>query len=153
MYNSSGLHFFRTTTVIQSGPDAVDESRFVMTFLTILGFTEILQSYRIVPERKTGKEVPESSRLEFLEKFLANNSALSDAEDNTSQPLKRGEIAVLPLLKTLLAIRQKSKEPSFWKVMDSFVLLAYGNLADSRTLLQQFLACLNFTLDYEDLFS
>ena len=35
--------------------------------------------------------------------------------------------------------------------MDSFVLLAYANLAASRTLLQQFLACLNFTLDSEDL--
>ena len=34
----------------------------------------------------------------------------------------------------------------------SFVLLAYGNLADSRTLVQQLLACLNFTLGSEDLF-
>ena len=31
-----------------------------------------------------GKEIPESSRLEFLEKFLANNFALADAEDSTS---------------------------------------------------------------------
>ena len=69
MYKSSSLHFFRNTTVIQSGPDVVDESRFVMIFLTILGVTEILQSFRIVPEGKTGKEVPESSRLEFLEVF------------------------------------------------------------------------------------
>ena len=66
-----------------------------------------------------GKEIPESSRLEFLEKFLANNFALSDAEDNTSGPLNRGGIADLPLLRTLLAIRQKSREPSFWEVMDS----------------------------------
>ena len=35
---------------------------------------------------------------------------------------------------------------------DSFVLLAYASLAASRTLLQQLLACLNFTLDSEDLF-
>ena len=34
--------------------------------------------------------------------------------------------------------------------MDSFVLLAYANLAASRTLLQQLLACLNFTLESED---
>ena len=74
--------FFRTTTGIQSGPDAFDESRFVMTFLTILGVMEILCSLNL--EGKTDKEMPESSRLEFLGKFLANNFLLSDAEDDTS---------------------------------------------------------------------
>ena len=54
-----------------------------MTFLTVLGVTEILYSFRLVLEGKTGNEIPESSRLEFLEKFSANNFALSDAEDNT----------------------------------------------------------------------
>ena len=82
------------------------------------------------------KELPESSRLEFLEKFSGNNFALSDAEDNTSRLLNRGGIADLPLLRTLLAICQKSREISFWEVIDSFVLLAYQCLADSRTLLQ-----------------
>ena len=53
--------------------------------------------------------------------------ALSDAEDNTSGPLNRGGIADLTLLRTLLAIRQKSREPSFWEIMNSFVLLAYGS--------------------------
>ena len=90
--------------------------------------------------------------MEFLEKFLGNNFTLSDAEDNTSGPLNRGVIADLPLLRTLLAIRQKYLEPSFCEVMDSFVLLAYASLAASRTLLQQLLACLNFTIDSEDLF-
>ena len=79
-----------------------------MIFLTILGYTEILCSFKLVLEVKTGKEIPESSRLEFLEKFLANNFAFSDAEDNTSRPLNSGGIADLPLLRTLLAIRQKS---------------------------------------------
>ena len=95
---------------------------------------------------------PVSSRLEFLEKFSANNFALSDAEDNTSGPLNTGGIADLPLLRTLLATRQKSREPSFWEVMDSFVLSAYTSLAASRTLLQRLLACLNFTLSSEDSF-
>ena len=71
---------------------------------------------------------------------------------NTSGPLNREGIADLPLLRTLLAIRQKSQKPSFWEVMDSFVLLAYASLAAQRTLLQRLLACLNFTLDSEDLF-
>ena len=66
-----------------------------------------------ISSRRENKEIPESSRLEFLEKFLANNSALSDAEDSNSSPLNRGGIADLPLLRTLLAIRQKPREPSF----------------------------------------
>ena len=69
---------------------------------------------------KTSNKIPESSRLEFLEKFLANNLALSDAEDNTSGLFNRGIITDLLLLRTLLEIRQKSRVPSFLEVMDSF---------------------------------
>ena len=122
-----------------------------MTFLTIFKVTEILCSFKFVLEGKTGKEIHESSRLEFLEKLSANNFASSDAEDNTFGPLNRGGITDLPLLRTLLVIRQKSREPSFWEVMDSFVLLAYERLAASRTLLQRLLVYLNFTLEAEDL--
>ena len=75
------------------------------------------------------------TRFEFLEKFSGNNFALLDAEDNTSRPLNRGGIADLLLLRTLLSIHQKSRDQSFWEVMDSFVLLAYGSLGASRTLL------------------
>ena len=53
MYESSGSQFFRTTTGTQSGPDAFNESRFVM---------EILCSFRLVLEWKTGKEIPKSSK-------------------------------------------------------------------------------------------
>ena len=109
----AGSQFFRTTTGIQSGPDAFDESRFVMTYLTILGVMEILCSFRLVVEGKTGKEIPESSRFEFLEKFLANNFALSNAEDNTSGPWNRGGIADLPFLRTLLAISPKVPRAKF----------------------------------------
>ena len=116
-------------------PDSFDKSRFVTTFLAVWVVTEIC-SFRLVLEGKAVKEIPEPSRLEFLEKFLGNNFALSDVEDNTSRLLNRGGIADLPLLRTLLAIRQKSREPSFWEVMDSFVLLAYASLAASRTILQ-----------------
>ena len=64
-----------------------------MTGLTILGVIEILCNFRFVLERKIGKEIPKSSRLEYVEKFLAKNFALSDAEDNTSGLLNRGVIA------------------------------------------------------------
>ena len=135
MYESSGSQFFRTTTEIQSRPDTFDESRFIMTFLTII---EITQIYTMQFHK------PESSRLQFLEKFLANKCALSDGESNSSRLLNREGIADLPLLRTLLAICQKPQKPSFWEVIDSFVSLAYASLAASRTLLQGLLACLNF---------
>ena len=87
-----------------------------MTFLTILGVTELFCSFRLVRKEKADKEIldTESSRLEFLEKFLANNFALSDAEvmlsqmQNTSWSLNRGGIADIPLSTTLSAICQKS---------------------------------------------
>ena len=82
-----------------------------MTFLTILGVTEILCSFKLVLEGKTGKEIPESSRLEFLEKFLANNFALSDAEDKTSRPLNRGSITDLPSNSDLSALLEFPKSP------------------------------------------
>ena len=66
--------------------------------------------------------------------------------------MNREGIADLPLLKTLLAIRQKRQEPSLRKMMDYFVLVAFARLAALRNLLDQLLACLNFTLDSEHLF-
>ena len=62
MYKSPASLFFKTTTGIQSGPDAFDESRFAMPFLIILGVTEKLCSFRLVLEGETGKEISESSR-------------------------------------------------------------------------------------------
>ena len=63
-----------------------------MTFLTILQVTEIY-GFKLVLEGKTSEGIPESSRLEFLEKFSVNNFALSDAEDNMSRLLNRRGIA------------------------------------------------------------
>ena len=75
MYKYSGSQFFRTTT----------------------GITNLeLCSFRLVIEWKTSKKISKSTRLEFLERLLANRFALSDAEGNTSGPLNRGVIADLP---------------------------------------------------------
>ena len=117
-----------------------------------MGVTEILRNFRLVLEGKISKEILESSRLELLQKFLANNFALSEAEDNTSDPFSRGGIVDLPLLRTLLVICQKTWEPSFWEVMDSFALLACLSLAASRTFLRWLLASRNLTSDSADLF-
>ena len=72
---------------MQSGLEAFDKSRFIMTFLTTLGVTEILCTFRLGLGGKAGKWILEFSRLEFLEKFLANNFPLSDAENNNSELL------------------------------------------------------------------
>ena len=55
----------------------------------LLGVTGILHIFRLVLEMKAGKEIPASSRLEFFEKFSANNFALSHGDDNTPGPLQR----------------------------------------------------------------
>ena len=81
--------FSRTTIGIQLGSHAFDKLRFVMTLLTIVGITELICSFKLVLEGKAGKEIPQPSRLDFLEKFSANNFALSDAEDITSRLLNR----------------------------------------------------------------
>ena len=65
MYPSC-LQFFRTTTGIHWEKDIFDKSSLVMTYLTNLEVTEILCSFRSALERKTSKEIHESSRLEFL---------------------------------------------------------------------------------------
>ena len=95
IYERLASQFFGTTTGIQAGLHPLDKSRFVVTLLTILGVIEILCSFRLALEGKKGKEIPKSSKLEFLEKFLANNFALSEAEDNTSRPLERGGIVFM----------------------------------------------------------
>ena len=61
---------------------------------------------RLVLKAKTGKEISEWSRLEFLEKFLANNFVSSDAEENTSGPLKRGGVIDVHLLLTLFVMTE-----------------------------------------------
>ena len=44
--------------------------------------------------------------------------------------------SLLPLLKTLVVIRQNYRKPSLWEVIDSFVLLARAGLVASGTLLK-----------------
>ena len=68
-----------------------------------MGVTEVLCFFRLVLEGKTGKVTAEPSRSKFLEKFLENDFALSDAESSTSRLLNREGIADIPLLRTLLA--------------------------------------------------
>ena len=84
-----------------------------MTFLTILVVTEI--------------------RCSFIRwKFLANNFALSEAEDNTSGPLIRGGITDLPLLRTLIAIHQKSWELSTFGKVGHFCFISISKFSSFK---------------------
>ena len=64
---------------------------------------------------QVGSSWPEPSRLEFLEKSSAKTLAFSEAEVKIFGPLNKQEIAHFPLFKTLLAICQKSQEPTLWE--------------------------------------
>ena len=104
-YESSGSQFFRTSNGIQSGPDAFHESS--STILEVIQlYSWILCSFRLDLEGKIDNEIPVSSRLEFLEEFLAKNF-VNNNRSNTSGPLNRGGIADSRLLRTLLAIPPK----------------------------------------------
>ena len=52
-----------------------------MAFPTILGVTEISCSPRLAPKGKTGNDISESSRLEFLEKFQQSQWNLRQQHD------------------------------------------------------------------------
>ena len=86
MYETSALQFFKTT---KSELDAIQES-ISITILTILGITGIWSSFRLVLDEEAGKEIHESSILDFSDMISANNFALLDAEDN-SGPLNLEE--------------------------------------------------------------
>ena len=66
------------------------------------------------------------------------------------ESLNREGIAVLPPLRTLLAIRQKSRVTSFFEVIKSFVLLANVSFDAFGIHLQQLIAFLNFVSDSQD---
>ena len=58
----SGSQFGRTTTGIQSKPEALEESRLVMTFLNITGITWVFCSFRLLSDVNASKEIPEIQR-------------------------------------------------------------------------------------------
>ena len=83
MYESSGSHFFRSTTGIRSRPSTLDKSRLIVTFLTNLGYTWISCSFKLVLEGKPYKEIPEwVIKIEVLRKAFLNSFTLVESEEN-----------------------------------------------------------------------
>ena len=72
MWESSSSQFFRTTT----GPDAFEESRSSMTFLTILGIIQIPSILSLVLKEKAGLAIAKPPKLELTENISANNFCL-----------------------------------------------------------------------------
>ena len=73
MYGSPGSQFFRITTGTQPRPNAFDELRSVMTFLSKFRVTGTSSSFRLNLKGKAGKEIPEPSRFELSEKLSVNS--------------------------------------------------------------------------------
>ena len=118
-----------------------------MIFVTILRVTEILYTFKLVPVKKTGKEIPESTRLEFLDKFSATILPYQMQNINTlGQCIE--EVSRFVFFENSISNSPNSRDTGFWEVIHSFVLLTYASLAASRTLLQQPLACMNFDLEF-----
>ena len=90
-----------------------------------------------------------------MEKFLGNNFARSNAEDNTSGPSNRGGTAggITKVVENTISNKPKRSErrvsAKCWTLLFS---LAYASFAASRTLLERSLTCLKFILDSEYLF-
>lgn len=109
-----------------------------------------MHGFVLILEGETVTVILVSSRLELLEKGLANNFFLSYAEYNTSRPLNSERIIDVSLLRTDLATCKKLWGSRLWIVTDSLVLLTYAGLSNSRTLLQVLLSYLNLSLERED---
>ena len=111
----------------------LDKSRFIMTFFTILGDTQILYSFKLVLEGKSGKDGPEPSRLEFLEKFSANNFALSDVEENASRPLNRGDKNRFTFVENTIGNSPKVTRATFLRSNELFCFISickFGSFKD-----------------------
>ena len=78
----------------------MDFSELLMTSLTSI-VALLIYCVRVVPEGKVDKEISESWRIEFLEKFLARLQ-MKITENNISGPRNRGDVADLSLLRILL---------------------------------------------------
>ena len=72
MYENSDSQFLRTTTGIQSVPEASYESKLIMTFLTKVEFAGIMCSFRLVLEEKAGTKLTWVIKIRVLWKVFRN---------------------------------------------------------------------------------
>ena len=151
MYENSGSQFSRTTTGIHSVPDTFDEWRFVTTFSTILEITQILCSLKLVLERKRGKEILESSRLEFFEKNFSKQICFIKYRRQHLWTIEQRMYSRFIFIESTISNFPKVSRAQFLESDGLFCFISkfasYASLAASRSLLQRLIACVNFPLD------
>ena len=86
MYEKSGSCFFKTNTGIQSGLGTLEDSKSAMTFLIILGGTEILNSFRLVSGERAVREIMTHQNLSSQKRFqkgtLRNQMQKTTSQDH-----------------------------------------------------------------------
>ena len=125
MYESSGSQVFRTITRIQSGPNAFDESMFVMAFLTILGVTEISYTFRLVLEGKTDKEIDTRViKIRVFRKVFSKQFCFVRCRRHP-RAVEQKMYSRFTFVENTISNSQKVPRAKFLEVIDSFVLLAH----------------------------
>ena len=103
MYESLGSQFFRSTTGIQSGLDAFDESRFAMTFLINHSTSMIRRNMYI-------------KILQFI--GLTFELRIGLVFQYTQLPLKSKNTKYICILKTIFTIHIQKKFTNLWPLFD-----------------------------------
>ena len=88
--------------------------------------------FHISSRRESGQRDTCIFKIIVPTNVFSNQFCIYQMHKATSGPLNRRGIVDLVLLRTLFAICQWLLEPRFWKVMESFVLLACASLGTSR---------------------
>ena len=150
MYESSGSQFF--TTAIQSRRNAFDESRFVMTFLTILGVTEISYRFRLVLEGRTGKEMPESSKIRVLSKVFSKQFCFIRCKRQRLQAVVQRRYSRFTFVENTNSNSPKVPSAKFLGIYELFLFYQHTQIWQlQENPFATLLVCLNFTFDSEDL--
>ena len=87
-----------------------------MTFLTILGVTEI---YVVSDQFQKGKQVKRQIKIRVLRKFFRKQFSFIWCRKQHLRVVEQRRCSRFTFLRTLSGIGQKSHEPGFLKVMDS----------------------------------
>ena len=115
-----------------------------------MGVTEILCSFKWVLGWKTGKYTW-VIKIRVLRKVLSKQFCFIRCRTQQLWSMEKRRYSRFIFVENTIDNSPKITTAKFLGRMDSFVLLAYESLATLRTLLQWLLACLNFTLELEDL--
>ena len=121
MYESSCSQFFRTTTGIQSGLDGFDESRFIMTFLTILTVAEILCNFRLVLKQKTCRDT-RLIQIRVLRKVFSQQFCFTKCRRQHLQVIKWWRYSRFIFVKNTISYSTKVPRAKFLKSDGLFCL-------------------------------